>query len=145
MSDTELADRIAWGRARVATIFGIVFVTAQAGSFRDDLPLNRPQALHLSAWIVWAAALLIFLSLGGGLWRGAKIRALLNDESTLDHRRRAMALGFWGAIATALGVYVLSFFEPLTAQAGARLVITFAISLALLRFGTLEKKALKGG
>jgi len=73
------------------------------------------------------------------------MRAVLNDETTIDHRRRAMALGFWGALGTAFAVYILSFFEPVTVREGVRLVITFAIALALLRFGTLERRALKGG
>jgi protein-S-isoprenylcysteine O-methyltransferase Ste14 len=143
--NADIAERAAWGRARAATVMAVVFVAAQAGSFRDELPLNRPETLHLSAWIVWAMALLFFLAWGGGLLRGAKMRAVLNDETTIDHRRRAMALGFWGALATAFGVYILSFFDTITVREGARLVITFAIALALLRFGTLERRALKGG
>lgn len=142
--ETNLADRIAWGRARAATVMAVVFVTAQAVSF-PDAPLNRPQTIHLAAWIVWAAALLFFLAFAGGLLRGAKIRALLNDETTLDHRKRAMALGFWGAIGTAALVYAISFYEPISARGGARLIITIAIAIALLRFGTLERKALKDG
>jgi hypothetical protein len=141
----QLADRIAWGRARAATVMALVFVAAQAGSFPDDVALNRPQTIHLAAWIVWAAALLLFLAVGGGLWRGPRMRALLNDETTIDHRKRAMALGFWGAIGTAALVYGLSFYEPISSREGARLIITVGVALALLRFGTLERKALKGG
>jgi hypothetical protein len=142
--NADIAERAAWGRARAATAMALVFVAAQAGSFHDGLPLDRPQALQLSAWIVWAAALLLFLVWGGGLLRGARMRAILNDETTLDHRRRAMALGFWGAIGTAFLVFAASFYEPVTAREGARLVITLSIALALLRFGTLERRALKG-
>jgi hypothetical protein len=141
---TNLADRIVWGRARAATVMAVVFVAAQAGSF-PDAPLNRPQTIHLTAWIVWAAALLFFLAFAGGLLRGPRMRALLNDETTLDHRKRAMALGFWGAIGTAALVYAVSFYEPISAREGARLIITVSIALALLRFGTLERRALKDG
>lgn len=141
----ELTDRIAWGRARASTVLALVFIAAQAGSFPDDVPLNRPQTIHLAAWILWAAALMFFLATGGALFRGARLRARLNDESTVEHRRRAMALGFWSAIVTAFGVYGLSFIEPITARDGARLIVTFGIALALLRFGTLERRALKGG
>jgi len=141
----DLAERIAWGRARAATVMALVFIAAQAGSFHDDLPLNRPQTLHLSAWVVWAAALLLFLLAGGGLLRGRKVRAVLNDESTQEHRRRGMVTGFWFAILAAFLVYGLSFFEPVSAREAARLVITIAIAAALMRFGTLERRALKGG
>jgi hypothetical protein len=143
--NADIAERAAWGRARAATALAIVFVAAQAGSFHDELPLNRPQALHLAAWIFWAAALLFFLVWGGGLFRSARLRAVLNDETTLDHRRRAMVLGFWGALGTAFLLYVASFYEPISVREGARLVITVTIALALLRFGTLERRALKDG
>jgi protein-S-isoprenylcysteine O-methyltransferase Ste14 len=143
--NADIAERAAWGRARAATVMAIVFVTAQAGSFHDEVPLSRPQTLHLSAWVVWAAALLFFLAWGGGLLRGRRIRAVLNDETTLDHRRRAMVAGFWGAIGTSFLVYALTFYEPVTAREGVRLVITFTVALALLRFGTLERRALRGG
>jgi len=141
----DIADRIAWRRARAATALAMVFVATQWSSFHDDLPLNRPQTIHVFAWIVWAVALLMFLVWSGGLARGASVRAQLNDETTRDYRRRAMALGFWGAIGAAFVVYGLSFFEPVTTREGMRLVITAGVVLALLRFGTLERKALKDG
>ena|SRR5690242_12923745 len=104
----RLADRIAWGRARAAQVLAFVFVATQVGSFHDDLPVDRPQALHLTAWLCWAVMLLLFLAFAGGLLRGERMRALLNDETTRDHRLRAMAWGFWSAIVAALGVYLLS-------------------------------------
>ncbi|TPG20471.1 hypothetical protein EAH87_08270 [Sphingomonas koreensis] len=121
----------------------MVFVATQATSFHDELPLNRPERLHLAAWLLWVVALLVFLTIGGGLLRGPRVRALLNDETTLDHRRRAMALGFWAALGAALTVYIASFFAEITVREAARLIITAGIVLALLRFGTLEKQALK--
>jgi predicted permease len=141
----DIADRIAWRRARAATALAMVFVATQWSSFHDDLPLNRPESVHVVAWVVWAVALLMFLVWSGGLARGQSVRAQLNDETTRDHRRRAMALGFWGAMGAALFVYGLSFFEPVTTREGVRLVITAGVVLALLRFGTLERKALKDG
>jgi hypothetical protein len=144
MSDTaQLADRLAWGRARGAQVLAFVFVATQAGSLHDDLPLNRPQTIHVVAWLCWAVALLVFLAFAGGLLRGERMRMLLNDETTRDHRLRAMAWGFWSALGVALVVCVLSFFSEVSVREGLRLVITFSIALALIRFGALEKKALK--
>jgi len=139
----QLADRLAWKRARLAQATAFVFVATQAASFRDDAPLNRPQTLHLAVWLCWVAVLLALLATGGALLRGKRMRALLNDETTRDHQLRAMAWGFWSAILVALAIYVLSFFSEVSGREGVRLVITFGIALALIRFGALEKKALK--
>jgi len=139
----QLADRLTWKRARAAQVLAFVFIATQIGSF-DAQPISRPQTLRLSAWICWVAALLLFLAFSGGLLRGERMRALLNDETTRDHRLRAMAWGFWSAILIALAIYVLSFFETISVREGTRLIITFAIALALIRFGALEKRALKG-
>ncbi|MEI9927264.1 MAG: hypothetical protein WDN44_05565 [Sphingomonas sp.] len=74
------------------------------------------------------------------------MRAILNDESTRAHRVDAMAWGFWAAIGAAFLVYFASFYDSgLTARIALRLVITLGIVVALLRFGTLERKALKLG
>lgn len=147
MTETsDLVERMAWGRARVATTSALVFVATQAGSLHQDLPLNRPQTVQLAAWIVWALALCGFLAWSGGLFRGRRVRAVLNDKSTKAHRVNAMAWGFWAAIGAAFLVYFASFYDDgMTARVAVRLVITCGIVVALLRFGTLERKALKLG
>lgn len=139
----QLTDRLTWRRARAAQVLAFAFIATQAGSF-DAQPLNRPQALHLSAWLCWVVVLMLFLAFAGGLLRGERMRALLNDETTRDHRLRAIACGFWGAILVALALYVLSFFDAVSAREATRLTITIGIALALIRFGALEKRALKG-
>ena len=141
---TQLADRLAWKRARAAQILALVFIATQAGSF-SDAPTNRPQTIQLAAWLCWAAALLVFLAFAGGLLRGERMRVLLNDETTRDHRLRSMAWCFWSAILVALGIYGVSFFTAISVREGTRIVITTGIALALIRFGALEKKALKEG
>lgn len=141
----DIVERAAWGRARAATALALVFIATQAVSFHEDPVLSRPALVHLIAYVFWAAALLFFLATGGGLFRSAKTRALLNDETTLDHRRRAMVWGFWAALGAALIIFAVTLFEPLTAREGARFVITIAVAAALLRFGKLEKEALKDG
>lgn len=138
-----LADRMIWQRARLATLLALVFLAAQVGSFYDDVTLDAPRLLGLIAWAVWAGALLIFLMLGGGLLRGPRMRMLLNDETTRDHRMRALAAGFWAAITACFVIYVATFYELLGARQGVRLVLTLAIASALLRFGSLERRALR--
>jgi hypothetical protein len=144
-NDFQLADRIAWGRARGATVLAAIFIATQIGSFHNDASVRPPRNVELASLAGWGVALLVFFAVGSGLFRGAQVRALLNDESTLDHRRRAMVLGFWAALLGATGLYVLGFFTEVPGREGLRLVITLSIVVALLRFGTLEKKALKDG
>lgn len=139
----QLADRLAWKRARIAQATALIFIATQVASFHDETPLNRPQTLHLAVWLCWVAVLLALLATGGALLRSKRMRALLNDETTRDHRLRAMAWGFWTAILVALAIYIVSFFSEISVREGVRLVITFGIALALIRFGALEKKALK--
>jgi protein-S-isoprenylcysteine O-methyltransferase Ste14 len=141
----DLAERLAWRRARAATALGLLFVVTLSTSFNDAPPLSRPNALHLVAWLGWAIALSFFLAAAGGLWRGPRMRALLNDETTIGHRREAMTYGFWGALIAAFLSFAIGFYEPISGQQAARLVITATIAIALLRFGTLEKRALKNG
>jgi len=140
---TTLADRMMWQRARLATVLALVFLAAQAGSFPDEPTPDAPRLIGLVAWAVWAGTLLIFLMLGGGFLRGPRMRMLLNDETTRDHRSRALAAGFWAAIIACFMIYVATFYEPLGARQGVRLVLTLAIATALLRFGTLERRALR--
>ncbi|CAN5486402.1 hypothetical protein BH10PSE14_BH10PSE14_29640 [soil metagenome] len=140
---SDLAERLARRRARVATVMAVYFMATQAISFPGDIVLNRPGIVHLIGWVGWAAALLVLLALGNGLFRGGAVRGILNDETTLDHRKRAMALGFWAAIATAFLVFALTFIEPIAAREASRLIVTLTISVALLRFGMLERRALR--
>jgi hypothetical protein len=143
-SPFETADRFSRRRARLATASGTIFMISMGGSFHGD-PASRAGAVQLTAWIVWALLLLVFLAWGGGLFRSREVRALLNDESTRAHRSKAMVLGFWGAIGGALLVYAASFFEPMTAREGVRAVITISVAMTLLYFGSLERRALGDG
>ena len=139
----ELADRLVIKRARIAQTFGIIFIALMVTTPHDDHLLDRPEALHLGAWFAWAVILLLFLATGGGLLRGRRVRALMNDETTRQHRLRALAVGFWAAIGTALFMYGLSFIGPMSVSEATRLIISFSVGSALIQFGSLEKKALK--
>lgn len=145
-SQADYADRFASGRARVAIVLALFMLFSQAGSWRaEDISASGPHAVHVVALIVWSTMVLAFLVLGGGLLLNARTRALVNDETTLDHCRRAMAAGFVTAIVMGGVVYLTTLVEPMSAQTGVRLIMTFTIVVALLRFGTLERRALKDG
>ena len=139
-TDTELADRLARRRAIVCLVLAVIFFFAQAASI-DLTPDGPLPPLYSEAFYLWTATLLLLLVLATGLFRGPAIRSMLNDEVTIDHRRRALGVGFWAALAMAALLWGTT--EPITGGEASRLIVTIAISAALLRFGWLEWKSLK--
>ncbi|MBX3563342.1 MAG: hypothetical protein KF730_02080 [Sphingomonas sp.] len=145
-TDQEIAERLTHRRARVLPAMALIFLSGQAIYFGNAAqPMRAVDATRISAWLVWALALLLLLATGGGLFRSRKVRALLNDELSREHRLRAIAFGFWAAMLTCVAAYILSAFEPVTAREAIHRVLTLGVGAALLRFGMLERRALKDG
>jgi hypothetical protein len=142
MSDSfseDAVERLARRRAHASQGLAMAFLAIQAtdaANARSNGQVDLPFAL-------WAILLLVILLFGGGWFRGARIRNALNDETPVVHRRMAMACGFLITLGGAFIIYLLSFYEEVTAPEALRLVITFAVSGALLRFAGLEKRALR--
>ena len=143
--DIALADRLSRRRARIFPILGIYFSAGQAVFYRQAIEPERIAAFKISAWLVWALVLLVALAFAGGHFRGAKVRALVEDEITRANRLRGYAAGFWAAAAAAILLYVLAMFEPVTGREAIHLILTALVGAALIRFGTLERRALAGG
>lgn len=143
--EIKLAERLTRRRARVWTVLTLFFVMSMVTSLGTDVPLNRPETLKLAAWVVWAAALLFLLATGGGLTRGAAVRSLLNDDSTIENRRNATNAGFWATVLAAFVLYAISLFEPVSGRDAIRVMLTVAVATAVLRFGMLERRALANG
>lgn len=146
VSDVELADRLSRRRSRMLPVLAIVFLAGQAIYLSGpDVPTRDVDQLKLSAWLVWAVVLLLLLGTGGGLFRGRKVRALMEDESTSANRLRAYAVGFWSASGTAVGLYVVSMFERVSGREAIHIILTAAVAGALLMFGMLERRAHRDG
>jgi small-conductance mechanosensitive channel len=69
----------------------------------------------------------------------------MNDESTREHRRTALVTGFWFTLAAAVALAIASPYLPISASETAQLIVTVALTVALVVFATLERRALKGG
>jgi protein-S-isoprenylcysteine O-methyltransferase Ste14 len=143
--EIALAERLTLRRARASTVLALFFLLSMATSLGTDVPLNRPETLKLAAWVVWAAALLFLLATGGGLTRGKSVRALMNDDSTVENRRHAMVAGFWGTVLTAFALYAISLFETISGRDAIRIMLSAAVAISVLRFGMLERRSLKNG
>jgi hypothetical protein len=140
--DIALAEKLTLRRARASIVSGMFFLAMVANNLGADFPANGPQRFKL---VVWAAALLFLLAVGDGLFRRKSVRVLMNDESTIDSRRRAMAAGFWATVLSAFALYAISFYEPVSGREAIRLLLSAAVGASIIRFGILEQRSLKNG
>jgi hypothetical protein len=137
-------ERLQRRRTRLAIFQGLLFVIWQVNFFAD-VDGRAVSYVKFGAYFVWLLLLLAFLATGGSWAYPRDARAILNDETTVEHRRRAIIAGFWAAMATALGLQVLSLFEALPAGQALHYVLTLGVGTALLAFGILERRAQRDG
>ena len=140
-SDIETADRLGRRRARMIPVLAVVFLAGQAAYFTQDQAERLVDHVRIGAWLVWVLVLLALLETGGGFNYSKKVRALFNDETTRANRQRAYVVGFWTAMGTGIGLYVVAMFEQVTSREAIHLIVTAAIAGALLMFGLLERRA----
>ena len=68
----------------------------------------------------------------------------MNDETSVAKRHDAIVKGFWAMIATAFAISALSFFEKIAARETLRLMLSAGVATAVLRFGILERRSMRG-
>ena len=140
----EQADSLTLRRARAAIVLGTLFMASMATSLQVDIGDSRPATIQLVAWIVWAMALLALIGMGGAWFRKPFVRSMMNDESTIENRRVALVSGFWAIVLCAFVLYGVSIFEDITGRQAIRIMLSAAVGTAAIRFGLLERRALKG-
>jgi hypothetical protein len=136
----DIADQRSRKRAVIAAAAVIVFLGSQvlANPFFGGEPSSARLLTPHVMWAVNAVILLLILATGGGLLGRREIRALVNDEVSRSHSRTATVIGYWVAMATAMGVYV---FPPADGRAAVYLVVTSSVAVAVLTFAYLENRA----
>jgi hypothetical protein len=140
-TNSEIAERLSQKRSRILFVLAAIFLSQQASYFSGHDPARPVDHIKIGAWLVLSAVLLLMLATGGAWFRSAEVRALLNDEATREHRRTGFVNGFWAACLTAIGVYVVDMFEPLSGRDAVHIILTVAIAVALLTFARLERRA----
>jgi hypothetical protein len=136
MTDIEKAERMSRGRAAIMALAAAVLVL--------NIVIQYGNAEYASAgprggsWLLLIGLWTFILWNGGGLQPRGRIRALLNDELSLQNRSRALVLGFYAAVLLALGLYVAEWLTPVAAGDALKIVSAGAISAALLRYAWLE-------
>lgn len=146
MTDTDTAEGLVRRRARMMPTLAMLFVAQQAIYFsgpRMDDGRRLVNYIAISGWLMMSTVLLVLLTTGGSLFQSAAVRALANDESTRANRAEGLSLGFLVTMLGAIALYFLSLFEPLSARETIHTLMTIGIAAALLRFGLLERRALR--
>jgi protein-S-isoprenylcysteine O-methyltransferase Ste14 len=141
----EIADRISRKRAIGVAAAALVFLLVQVvvhPFFSGADPGGRART---DVWAINAIVLLLLLATGGGLLNRREIRALVNDEVSRSHYKTSVVAGFWVAMTTAMGLYLMPPFRHLTARETAYVIVTASISVALLAFAYLEYRAHRDG
>ena len=145
IENVEKAERIGRSRARLFVFQGLLFLIWQTIFFSTampDGPVRAVDSVRIWTWLLWTIVLLALLATGGGLMRSSKVRALLDDELTRRNRARAYVTGFWLAMGSAIAVYLISLFEPVSGREAVHLIVSIGIGSALFSFGIHERRGL---
>jgi hypothetical protein len=141
-SIVQQAERLSQKRSRLLFVLPVVFLAQQATYFSGRHDIASPAGhVKIAAWLALSIVLLLILATGGGWFRSAEVRALLNDETTREHRREGFVTGFWAACLTAIAIYAVDLFEPVSGRDTVHIILTAAIATAMLTFGRLERRA----
>jgi hypothetical protein len=145
-SISENAERLSRRRARALPALGVIFLAQQASYLSmPEQSARLVDHLKIGAWLLLSIVLLAGLATGGAWFRPRVVRELVNDESTRAHRQTAYVYGFWAAMGTALGIYVVNMFEVVSGRDAVHIIVTAGVATALLNFGMLERRALRDG
>jgi hypothetical protein len=138
----EIADRVSRRRAAGVAAAAAAFLLAQVAA--HPFFASAPDTAHrtrLDMWAINAGVLLLLLATGGGLLLNRQVRSLVNDEVSRSHYRTAVGVGYWVAMVTAMGLYVLSGFTSVTGREAVYLIVTSSVAVALFAFSYLEYRA----
>src|SRR5215210_1421616 len=139
----EIADRNSRARAYGMAPAGIVFLLNHV-ILRSYIGMGPETAEYLTRrvmWVINVLVLLVGLATGGGLLNNRQIRALVNDEVSQSNYRTGVILGFWVAMVAALALYVFPAVQRFTGSDAVYTVVTYGVSVAVLKFAYLEFRA----
>jgi hypothetical protein len=136
MDEIEKAERMGRARAGLMAIAAAVLlinVVIQYGN-----PNYAGSGARGASWLVVIGLWMFILWNGGGLRLRGRMRALLNDELSLQNRARALGAGFYSALAAALILYVVNWSSPVTTGDALKIVTAAGLGAALLWYAWLE-------
>lgn len=136
-TDTERADRITRGHAKISPFLGLLILVIHQGVF-FSWNWNAVGWWQIAVWLAFIGLILTILMTGGALFVPRKIRALANDEVTRANRAVAIQTGFFVAMFIAVLLVVVSPFDPIEGQRAGHMLISISLGITLLVFGLRE-------
>ena len=140
--NSDLVDRLVRRRARVLPVLGIFILIQQFAYFANGDGDRLVDHVRMGAWVVMILLVLALLTTGGGWFRSAKVRAMIDDESARANRARALSTGFVCAMLTAIICYVMRGAWEFSVGEVIHLIVTAGLVSAVLRFAVLERRDL---
>ena len=142
----ERADFLSRRRARMLPFLAILYFIQQTTYFRSTAnPHPRPvDHVWVSAWVVLSLIILAGLATRGFWLQPREVRELIDDESSRANRLEGLRIGFILAVLTAIVLYIIDQFWPMTAREAIHIILSIGLGAALMRFGMLERRAHQG-
>ncbi len=146
MTVAEKAEYLSKRRMRMLPALAVIFLSQQASFFSQLSGSGRVSAeqAKISAWLVLSIVLLAALASKGFWLEPKEVRDLIDDENTRANRNDAMRWGFLFSMSTAIAIYVLTMFETVSGREAVHVVMSLGIATALIRWGVLERRAMRG-
>jgi hypothetical protein len=139
----QQADRLSRRRARILPFLAVIYLTQQVSFFSQTPSERLVDHVKIGAWVVLSLVLLAALTTKGFWLRNAELRSMIDDETTRANRGSAQSFGFLFAMLTAILLYFVDQFSPVTAREAVHVIVSLGIGAALIRFGILEGRGLR--
>jgi hypothetical protein len=142
-SASERADFLSRRRARALPILAFLYISQQTIYFRSTATTHPRDVDHvwIGAWVVISLLILAGLATKGFWLQPREVRDLIDDEHTRANRLEALRIGFLFAMLTAIALYFVDQFFPMTAREAIHIILSLGLGAALIRFGMLERRA----
>lgn len=142
-TDAERADFLTRRRARMLPVLAFLYLSQQTIYFRSTMREHPRSVDHvwIGAWVVLSVIMLAGLTTKGFWLQPRAVRDLIDDESSRANRLEGIRIGFLFAMLTAIALYFVDQFEPMTAREAIHIVLSLGLGAALIRFGFLERRA----
>ena len=126
-------------------MLAVLYLIQQTTYFRSTAnPHPRDvDYVWIGAWVVLSLLILAGLATKGFWLQQREVRDLIDDESSRANRLEGLRLGFIIVVLTAIALYLVDEFSPMTAREAIHVILSLGLGAALLRFGILERRALR--